>query len=260
MLKALIFDVDGTLAETERDGHRVAFNLAFERYGFDWRWDEARYGELLTIAGGRERLLFDLETHDDAPTKPDVRQALAAEMHQSKNAFYAELVKQKRIGLRDGVRELMDECDAGGIVMGIATTTSASNLDALLTANLGSSWRQRFESIVVGESVRRKKPDPEVFETALRELDIDAAAAIAIEDSPAGVAAACAAGLPVIVTQSRYFAHAEMPGAIATGPGLHTRDRWWPLPPGATCPAGRIGLADIVGWHDGRLAAAQQQQ
>ena len=105
-LQALLWDVDGTLAESERDGHRVAFNLAFEACGVPWRWDEARYGELLRITGGRERLLHDMQTQSDAPTMAAERAALAAAIHQRKNQFYAELVRGGGIPLREGVVEL----------------------------------------------------------------------------------------------------------------------------------------------------------
>jgi HAD superfamily hydrolase (TIGR01509 family) len=242
---ALLWDVDGTMAETERDGHRVAFNLAFADFGLAFRWDVARYGELLEVAGGRERLLADLETRADAPDDGEARAALAAEVHRRKNAHYGRLVREGRIALREGVRELMDECAARGVPMGIATTTSRSNLEALMAVHFGAGWRGRFAAVVVGEDVAAKKPDPEVFELAVRQLGLEPAAAVAIEDSPDGVAAARAAGVPVLVTRSCYFADAATEGAIAIGPGLHSGAGWWPAPAGA----GRVRLDDIVAWH-----------
>ncbi len=246
-LKAVLWDVDGTLAETERDGHRVAFNLAFEASGLPWRWDEARYGELLHITGGRERLLHDMAPRLDAPPLPDERAALAAALHARKNALYAELVREGGIALRGGVIELMQECRARGVRMGIATTTSAVNLDALLRQHLGPQWTDWFAVRVCGEDVQRKKPDPQVYERALELLCADPLQTVAIEDSPGGVAAARAAGIPVVVTRSAYFAEATIEGAIAIGPGLHERRGWRPALPADS--RGSVGLADIETWR-----------
>ena len=251
-LRALLWDVDGTLAETERDGHRVAFNKTFEHFGFEWRWSEERYGELLTVAGGRERMLADFDTHDDVPADAGERLALAAKMHRQKNQFYAELVRQRGLSLRPGVIELMDDCRRSGILMGITTTTSRGNLEALMSVQIGDDWRERFATVVVGEDVRRKKPDPEVYEIALAVLDMAPSETVAIEDSPAGVEAANAAGIPVIVTRSTYFADAPMPGATAVGPGLDDARLWHPraLDPHHL----RIRIEDVQAWH--RAAAA----
>jgi len=159
-LRAVLWDVDGTFAETERDGHRVAFNKAFEVFGLPWRWDEARYGELLSVTGGRERLMHDMHSRSDSPRLPGERDALARELHQSKNAFYAEMVAQGGIPLRDGVLPLMKECREQGVRMGVATTTSRGNLEALLQVHLGNQWREWFDVLVCGEDVERKNPPP----------------------------------------------------------------------------------------------------
>lgn len=251
-LAALLWDVDGTLAETERDGHRVAFNLAFEEAGLPWRWDESTYGELLRTAGGRERILAYLGTRTDAPTDPQARERLARRVHRRKNAFYAERVRRKALSLRAGVRNLMNECEDRQVAMAITTTTSRANLDALLSLQLGTAWRDRFAAVVCAEDVTRKKPDPEVFERALAQLGIEPEVAVAIEDSPDGAAAAQAAGVPVIVTRSAYFSNDHVSGAMAVGPGLHTCRGWHPEPDGAvghgSGDAG-IRLDNIVAWH-----------
>jgi HAD superfamily hydrolase (TIGR01509 family) len=247
-LQAIVWDVDGVLAETERDGHRVAFNLAFKACGRDWHWDEARYGELLRISGGRERLMHDMNSRSDAPVLPDRRDALARELHAKKNMFYAGLVGEGRIVLRAGVRELMQECAGRGVRMGIATTTSRGNVEALLQAHLGPDWAQRFGAVVCGEDVRSKKPDPQVYLLALQQLQLGPLQAVAIEDSPGGVAAARAADLPVIVTRSHYFADAPIDAALAIGPGLHTRSGWRPGLRAAPGMAERVGLDDIERW------------
>ncbi len=247
-IKVLLWDVDGTLAETERDGHRVAFNRAFEACGLPWRWDVVRYGELLNVTGGRERLMHDMSGRADAPTLVGERDRLARQLHARKNALYAELVQTDGIALRDGVRELMDECRQRGVRMAITTTTSRSNVEALLRPHLGPSWAGWFTARVCGEDVTSKKPDPEVYVKALRQLGIGPLEAVALEDSPGGVAAARAADIPVVVTRSVYFSHAAIEGAIAIGPGLGQREGWQPAAssPGST---EGIGLDDIIGWH-----------
>jgi len=247
-IKALLWDVDGTLAETERDGHRVAFNRAFEACGLPWRWDVVRYGELLNVTGGRERLMHDMSSRPDAPPLAGERDRLARQVHARKNALYAELVQSEGIALREGVRELMDECRARGVRMAITTTTSRSNVEALLRAHLGPSWAGWFAARVCGEDVAGKKPDPEVYLKALRQMGIGPLEAVALEDSPGGVAAARAADVPVVVTRSAYFSRAAIEGAIAIGPGLEQRDGWQPAAssPGST---EGIGLEDIIGWH-----------
>ena len=190
-LQAVLWDVDGVLAETERDGHRIAFNRSFEACALPWRWDERHYGELLAITGGRERLLHDMRRRADAPALPGERDALAQQLHRLKNGYYAELVHEGRIALRAGVAELMRECRERGVRIGIVTTTSRSNVETLLCAQLGGA--ETFAVIVCGEDVQRKKPDPEASGNALRALGIGPLRTVAIEDSPGDVAAARAA-------------------------------------------------------------------
>lgn len=247
-LKALLWDVDGTLAETERDGHLVAFNQAFVACGVPWRWSPAHYGELLRITGGRERLMFDMNQRADAPAPPD-RDAIAKAVHAKKNVLYAELVATTGIPLRGGVLALMQQCRERGVRMGIATTTSRSNVDALLRVHLDARWAGDFAVIVCGEDVQRKKPDPEVYVKALRALAIGPLDAVAIEDAPGGVAAARAANIPVIVTRSAFFAQAPIEGAIAVGPGLHDRRGWRPALQAVAVPTRGVDLDDIEGWR-----------
>lgn len=247
-LEAVLWDVDGVLAESERDGHRVAFNLAFAACGLAWRWDEARYGELLRITGGRERLKHDMNSRTDAPVLADQREALVREVHAKKNAFYAGLVQEGKIPLREGVRGLMQECRGRGVRMGIASTTSRSNVQVLMQTHLGAAWGEWFGAIVCGEDVRSKKPDPEVYLRVLSTLRIGPLQAVAIEDSPGGVAAARAADIPVVVTRSHYFADAAIDSAIAIGPGLHERTGWRPGLRAASGVPGRVGLDDIEAW------------
>ena len=243
MIKAVLWDVDGTLAETEHDGHRVAFNRAFEQSGLGWYWDEARYATLLAVAGGRERLLVDMAARDDAPP-PAMREALAAALHISKNGHYARLVAGGAVQLRAGVRELMDDCDAAGVVMAIATTTSRGNVEALCDANFGSEGLRRFAAVLCAEDAPTKKPDPTVYRRCLARLDLAAHEVLAIEDSPAGVAACHGAGVPVLVTHSRYFTAPPRLPVVAAGPSLADA-RGWSRPVSAP---GRITLAQLAQW------------
>lgn len=264
MLKALLWDVDGTLAETEHEGHLKAFNQAFAQLGLPWCWTERRYSVLLTIAGGRERLLHDLRSQPWAPVDAGERTALAERVHALKNACYARIVAEGLIPLRPGVRELFDDCAQAGMAMAIVTTTSRANVVALLGAQLGSGWPARFAALVCGEDVARKKPDPQAYQLALDALRVDAAETLAIEDAPAGVAAACAAGVPVVVTRSRYFPDtcAEVPihpakTALAVGPSLGDARGWQPVAAG---DSGRIGLAQLRHWHGAALPGAPNSQ
>ena len=247
-LGALLWDVDGTLAETERDGHRVASNLAFEALQLPWHWDDARYAELLRVTGGRERLMHDMRTRDDAPAQAGQRATLARALHARKNTIYADLVRAGLIPLRPGVQGLMRQCSERGVRMGIATTTSRSNVDALLGAHLGARWTQWFAAVVCGEDVQRKKPDPEVYLKALHALGIDPLEVACIEDSPAGVAAARAAGIPVIVTRSTYFADATLEGAAAIGPHLGQRRGWRPAAMVGDDEDAPVSLGDVQAW------------
>jgi len=171
--------------------------------------------------------------------------------------FYAELVRSGGIPLREGVVELMQQCHARGVRMGIATTTNRINVDALMRQHLGERWADGFAVLVCGEDVQHKKPDPEVYVRALQGLGIGPLQAVAIEDSPGGVAAARAADIPVVVTLSAYFASATIEGAVAIGPGLHTRQGWRPDLGAAADDHRGVGLDDIASWCAQRDTVSQ---
>jgi HAD superfamily hydrolase (TIGR01509 family) len=245
-LRAVVWDVDGTLAETEREGHRVAFNRAFAALGLSWQWDDTRYGELLTVAGGRERLAYDMATRTDVPASAADRATLAQLIHERKTQMYTSMVRDGLVALRPGVRSLLEECRAAGVTLGIATTTTRVNVEALLDATLGPQGRECFAVVVTGEDVARKKPDPEAYHRALAAMGVAPGAALAVEDSPDGVRAARAAALTVIVADSAYFAGAAIDGAAARGPGFDNRMGWQPapVPPGE----GPVRLDDLRRW------------
>ncbi len=248
MIKAVLWDVDGTMAETESEGHRVAFNKAFELNDVPWRWDVPSYGELLKVTGGFERLMHDMRTRSDVPVQVNEREALARRIHHRKNEIYADLIRSPGIPLRPGVREMFDECRTRGVTMGIVTTTSRVNVQALLSKHLGPDWAQWFGVMVCGENVAMKKPAPDAYEEALQRLSLDPLQCVAIEDSPGGVASAQAAGVPVVVTRSVYFAQATVEDVIAIGPGLHQRAGWQPEPQAGSSEA-RVTLDDLVDWQ-----------
>jgi beta-phosphoglucomutase-like phosphatase (HAD superfamily) len=250
-LKAILWDVDGTLAETERDGHLIAFNAAFEELSVPWRWSEQRYGELLRIAGGFERLLYDMQSQPLAPGDSDGRLELATRIHRRKNSIYAARVASGAIALRPGVPELMDDCEAAGVRMAIVTTTSRGNVDALLGKLLGPQWQRSFAAVVCAEDAPEKKPNPQAYRVALERLGLGPAEVVAIEDSPAGLEAARAVGVAVVISRSWFFASDAMPGALAVGPNLGTTAGWSAaIKDGAS----RIGLAVIRRWHQAATA------
>lgn len=203
-LKALIFDVDGTLAETERDGHRPAFNLAFAEHGLPWHWDEARYGDLLDVTGGKERIRH--YAGQDAPEMlaDPAFPELVKRLHAAKTAHYVRLVAAGRLALRPGVTELIAAARRAGIRLAIATTTSPDNVDALLRATLGDEAPGWFDVIGAGDIVPAKKPAPDIYRWVLARLGLPAAACLAIEDSENGLKSASTAGLRCLVTISEY--------------------------------------------------------
>jgi HAD superfamily hydrolase (TIGR01509 family) len=247
MLAALIWDVDGTMAETERDGHRVAFNESFAAFGLPWDWSVERYTELLRVTGGRERLLYDMQSRPDAPPDVQERERLALALHAEKNRRYAAIVERGDIPLRPGVLRLLREAAAAGLRQGIATTTSRSNLEALLSQQLGGDWRALFAAIVCGEDAPLRKPDPQVYHLCLDRLALDPEEALAIEDSPNGLAAATAAGVPTLVTRSINFASHPFDFALAVCDDLEHPAAPSRVLQGAL-PA-RVDLLQLQAWH-----------
>ena len=208
-LKCLLWDVDGTLADTERDGHRVAFNMAFEAAGLERRWDEATYGELLKVTGGKERIRFDIE-RGDMPAMSDDR---IAELHAAKTTMYQQLIAEGAIPLRPGVRRLLEEAHDAGIVVGVATTTTPAALDALIEHSLGREWFDKFAVLAAGDIVPAKKPAPDIYLHAMEELGVAADETLALEDSGNGWLAAQAAGLKCVVTVNGYTRGQDFSGA-----------------------------------------------
>ena len=199
-LKCILWDVDGTLADTERDGHRVAFNMAFEEAGLTRRWDVSTYGELLAVTGGKERIRFDM----DRGGMQAMPYEEIAKLHARKTIHYQSLIAEGRIPLRPGVRRLLEEAYEAGVTLGISTTTTPAALDALIEHSLGHEWFDRFAVLAAGDIVPAKKPAPDIYLHALEKLDIKASDCIALEDSSNGWRSAQAAGLKCVVTVNDY--------------------------------------------------------
>jgi len=219
-LQALIFDVDGTLAETERDGHRIAFNQAFADAGLDWNWDVPTYGRLLAITGGKERMrAYWQEIDPQAAARPEAA-GLIAELHRRKTAHYVRLVAEGGIGLRPGVRRLLEQARGAGMRLAIATTTTPDNVEALINATLGTGGMRWFEAVGAGDAVPRKKPDPGIYTWVLERMALRPEHALAFEDSTNGLRAAQGAGLRTVVTTGAYTHHENFDGALAWLDGL----------------------------------------
>lgn len=214
-IKALLFDVDGTLADTERDGHRLAFNRAFAQMGLGWEWDEELYGRLLEISGGKERMTYYLRHHvfpDREP--PQDLLALIPDLHAVKNRYYWEMLDQGEIGLRPGVARLLREAREAGLRLAIATTTTGDNVRSLLRNTLGAEAESWFELMATADEVPDKKPSPAVYEYCLMRLGLAPAECLAFEDSENGMAATRGAGIPVVITVNDYTCSGDFRDAV----------------------------------------------
>ncbi len=202
-LSALIFDVDGTLANTEKDGHLTAFNETFECFRLDWHWNQELYAELLSVSGGKERMTHYVENY-----RPEVKNDLGfddfARIHQKKTEIFISYITNGVISLRVGVERLIEEAHCAGLRLGIATTSSLQNVEAILTSTLGKSALDRFEVIGAGDVVNRKKPSGDIYRYVLNKMGLSSEECVAFEDSELGLMSSTATGLRTIVTLSEY--------------------------------------------------------
>lgn len=233
MLAALIFDVDGTLADTEL-AHLAAFNHAFAAQGMGWAWDVPRYTELLEVSGGKERILHHWQQVQPGLKDIGSGSALQAEvdrLHAIKTAAYEEAVRDGAVQLRPGVLDLLAAASDAGLRLAIATTTSPVNIAALLRTAIGPDWMRYFTVVEDASTAPRKKPHPQVYQQTLQRLGLPASACVAFEDSANGLRAATGAGLATVITPNGFTAHHNFDGALRVLPSLHG-----------------VGLADLRQW------------
>jgi beta-phosphoglucomutase-like phosphatase (HAD superfamily) len=238
-LRALVFDVDGTLAETE-EAHRRAFNETFAEAGLDWHWPFGRYRELLRVTGGKERMRrHALDIGEELPMSGP---RSIGELHARKTERYNAFVRSGAVGLRPGVAELIADAEREGLALAIATTTTLENVETLIRSTLRREPAEVFAVICAGDMVKAKKPAPDIYIAALDRLGLPPDAAVAVEDSAVGLAAARGARLSAIVTPSLYTAGDDFSGALRVLPELAWNGR-------------PLDVATLAAWH-ARAAAA----
>ena len=211
-IKALIFDVDGTIADTE-ETHRQAFNAAFMEHGLAWDWSRREYAELLCTSGGKERLAVYIKSLKLEPQEKARLMGMVQLIHGSKTRMYGELIAEGRAPLRPGVARLIGEARAAGVRLGIASTTTSANISALISAQLGAGAWDWFEAMACGDVVENKKPAPDIYTRALGMLRLPAAGCVAFEDSVNGLKSAKAAGLYAVVTPTAWSEGQDFSGA-----------------------------------------------
>lgn len=212
-LEALLFDVDGTLADTERDAHRVAFNMAFKDAGLDWDWTVPLYGELLAITGGKERIKHYIDNYLNGFEYDGDLPAFIRQLHQSKTDFYVKVLSGGEIELRPGVERLLREARDAGLRLAIATTTTPENVEVLISQTLGSDALNWFEVIAAGDVVPAKKPAPDIYIYAMEKMALTPAQCLAFEDSENGIHATRGANLTTIITTNGYTESHDFSGA-----------------------------------------------
>jgi len=219
MIKALIFDCDGVLVDTERDAHRVGFNRAFREMGIDAEWDVDLYGKLLLVAGGKERMraYFDEYGWPAGADTPEAKDSLIAELHKTKTRITSEIVAD--LPVRPGILRIIDEAMEAGVKLGVCTTSNPAFIDAVLNL-FGPERKAAFDFVHAGDCVSRKKPDPEIYELAKRSLGLPPHECVVIEDSRNGLLAATGAGFPTLITTSTYTVEEDFTGAARVVPEL----------------------------------------
>lgn len=214
MTNALIFDCDGVLADTELDGHLVAFNQTFEELGFPFRWTAEEYSDLLKVGGGKERMRHYLGQHPELElaSAPDLDEKVA-ETHKRKSEIYVELVEAGKLPGRPGVRRIISEVLDAGWKVAVASTSAERSVRAVLRNVIGEDLYARVSGVWAGDVVPAKKPAPDIYNLAVAELGIDKADAVVVEDSESGAKAAAAAGITHVVTLSHFTQNDPFPDA-----------------------------------------------
>ena len=218
MMTALVFDCDGVLADTERDGHRVAFNQLFEERGLPVTWSEEEYGRKLQIAGGKERMASVLTPEfcaaNGLPTDAEGQAALLADWHRRKTAIYTEMVAAGRLPTRPGIRRIISEAQDAGWRLAVASTSAEPSVRAILEQAVGAERAARFDAVLAGDIVAAKKPAPDIYRLAIERLGLPATEVLVVEDSRNGILAAAGAGLRSVMTINGYTAEEANDEAI----------------------------------------------
>jgi HAD superfamily hydrolase (TIGR01509 family) len=218
-MEALIFDCDGVLVDTERDGHRVAFNRAFAALGLPFEWSVEEYGELLKIAGGKERMrsYFDKNRW---PVEPVDRDVLIKRLHQLKTDYFIQLIESGELPVRSGINRIVDEAFSAGIRLAVCSTSNERAVTGVVKRLLGLERYAKFAGIFAGDVVSQKKPDPAIYQLAVQRLQLDPALCLVIEDSHNGLVAANRAGIRCVITTSTYTIAEDFDLAVAVYPEL----------------------------------------
>lgn len=218
-MDALLFDCDGVLADTERDGHRVAFNRAFAKAGLLVDWSVPKYGELLRIGGGKERM----RTYFDEtgwPVLDSERDDLIARLHKLKTDLFMEIISSGELPIRPGINRLFDAAHDAGVRMAVCSTSNERAVTEVVHRLMGPERERQFAGIFAGDIVPKKKPDPAVYQHAARQLGLDPARCLVVEDSRNGLLAATGAGMACVITQSAYTTDEDFHEAAAVYPEL----------------------------------------
>lgn len=250
-LQALLFDVDGTLADTERDAHRPAFNKAFAELGLDWVWDVELYGKLLAVSGGKERMRHYIEHYRQQQIAPGEVEVLITDLYRVKTRHYTAALADGSMALRPGVKRLINEARAAGLRLAIVTTTSPDNVAALLRNSLAPDAESWFEQIAAGDIVSAKKPAPDIYDWALCAMGLAPQYCLALEDSSNGLRSSLAARITTVVTVNGYTAEENFDGAVAVLSDLGEPNAPFSVLKGDANGAAYVDVSLLQRWHAG---------
>ncbi|MCF6359387.1 MAG: HAD-IA family hydrolase [Cyclobacteriaceae bacterium] len=218
-MKALIFDCDGVLVDTERDGHRVAFNKAFASKAINIEWSVSQYGELVKVAGGKERMKSFFDEHG-WPDNIGDREEFILDMHKLKTKIFMDIIESGELALRPGIARVVDEAIREGLKLAVCSTSNEKAVTLIVEKLLGPERRKHFDTILAGDVVSRKKPDPEIYNLVLHKLSLKPQDCVVIEDSRNGFLAAHSAEIHCLITTNGYTSQDDFTGADMIVPEL----------------------------------------